>query len=72
MRYSNAFDALAKETQVELEDPYLTKLHDILVDQGDFQGTEDFMTEAVSCEYMKVICNFCPSIIVCQKTKLHF
>lgn len=49
MRYTNALEALAKETQVQLEDPHLTKLHEILVEQGDFQGTEDFMSEAVSC-----------------------
>ncbi|KAK3912329.1 Muskelin [Frankliniella fusca] len=49
MRYTNALEALAKETQVQLEDPHLTKLHEILVEHGDFQGTEDFMSEAVSC-----------------------
>lgn len=49
MKYANTFETLLKESQVQLEDPHLTRLHHILVDQGDFQSTEDFMSEAVSC-----------------------
>lgn len=67
MRYTNALEALAKETEVQLEDPHLTKLHDILVQQGDFQGTEDFMAEAVSCKFSQV-----PYTLRCMMTNVMF
>jgi len=48
MRYSRAFEALANETGVELEEPTLTHLHEVLVEQGDFEGVERIMGEAVA------------------------
>jgi hypothetical protein len=46
--YQEAFESLQRRTQVRLEDPVLSKLHDILVTQGDFEGTENFMEHSVS------------------------
>jgi hypothetical protein len=33
---------------VQLEDPVLSRLHDILVTQGDYVGTEHFMEHSVT------------------------
>lgn len=41
--YEDAFEALQKETNVQLEHPMLTELHAMLVKKGDFSGTEEFM-----------------------------
>jgi len=45
--YQEAFESLQRRTQVQLEDPVLSKLHDILVIHGDFEGTENFMEHSV-------------------------
>ncbi|XP_054277610.1 muskelin isoform X2 [Macrosteles quadrilineatus] len=48
MNYTEAFDALQRETQVELEDPLLSRLHSTLVEQGDYQAAEGFMEQALT------------------------
>jgi hypothetical protein len=55
--YQEAFESLQRCTQVQLEDPLLSKLHDILVTQGDFEGTENFMEHSVSSKLHAVL--FC-------------
>ncbi|XP_037789855.1 muskelin-like isoform X1 [Penaeus monodon] len=44
--YTEAFESLEKRTRVTLEDPRLTKLHKLLVEQGDFDGSEKLISEA--------------------------
>ncbi|XP_049964033.1 muskelin isoform X1 [Schistocerca serialis cubense] len=46
--YNEAFEALQRHTEIQLEDPLLSKLHEILVNKGDYEGTEDFMEHSVS------------------------
>jgi hypothetical protein len=46
--YQEAFESLQRHTQVQLEDPVLSQLHDILVTQGDYEGTEHFMEHSVT------------------------
>lgn len=41
--YEEAFSVLQRQTDVQLEHPMLTELHDMLVKRGDFPGTENFM-----------------------------
>lgn len=50
MNYTDAFEALQRETNVQLEDSLLTKLHRTLVEGGDYKTTEEFMEQAVSSE----------------------
>ncbi|XP_023702338.1 muskelin [Cryptotermes secundus] len=47
-KYQEAFESLQRRTQVQLEDPVLSRLHDILVTQGDYVGTEHFMEHSVT------------------------
>lgn len=51
MNYHEAFDALQRHTKVQLEDPLLSKLHEILVDRGDYDGAEHFLEHSVSSTY---------------------
>ncbi|XP_064105784.1 muskelin-like isoform X1 [Macrobrachium nipponense] len=44
--YTEAFESLEKRTRVTLEDPRLTRLHDLLVCQGDFDGCELLIADA--------------------------
>lgn len=46
--YNDAFTALQAQTKVPLEDKFLTKLHTLLVDEGLFEGTEEFLEKAVT------------------------
>ncbi|KAK7873640.1 hypothetical protein R5R35_009328 [Gryllus longicercus] len=46
--YHSAFESLQRHTQVKLEDPLLSELHEILVTKGDYEGTEHFMEHSVS------------------------
>lgn len=48
MNYCDAFEALQREADVKLEDPLLSDLHQMLVERGDYEATEDFMEQAVS------------------------
>ncbi|KAK6643717.1 hypothetical protein RUM43_005227 [Polyplax serrata] len=49
--YNDAFTALQAQTKVPLEDKFLTKLHTLLVDEGLFEGTEEFLEKAVTDGY---------------------
>lgn len=64
--YQEAFESLQRRTQVQLEDPVLSKLHDILVTHGDYEGTEHFMEHSVACKlYVFLFCvNFCLILIL--------
>ncbi|KAL1924690.1 uncharacterized protein VTP21DRAFT_4344 [Calcarisporiella thermophila] len=44
--YMEEFQALQQRTQVQLEDPLLTRLHEELVSQGNFEAAESIMLEA--------------------------
>lgn len=50
--YTEAFESLEKRTRVTLEDPRLTKLHKLLVEQGDFDGSEKLISEAARGKIM--------------------
>lgn len=55
--YSEAFESLQKRTKVQLEDALLTRLHDLMVQQGDFSACEQLLetaaSEGVFNEYLK-------------------
>lgn len=53
MNYNEAFEALQRETNVELEDPMLSQLHHMLVELGDYKAAEDFMEHALASEFGK-------------------
>ena len=38
--YLEAFESLQKKTRIQLEDPLLTELHNVLVNEGDYNKTE--------------------------------
>lgn len=44
--YTEAFDSLSKQTNVVLEHPIVTELHKLLVDNANFRGCEDLITQA--------------------------
>jgi len=44
--YMSAFHALESSTSVKLEQPLVTKLHQYLVEQGDFNASEEIIEEA--------------------------
>jgi hypothetical protein len=46
--YQEAFESLQRCTQVQLEDPVLSHLHEILVTRGDYEGAEHFMEHSVA------------------------
>ncbi|KAG8336246.1 Muskelin 1, intracellular mediator containing kelch motif [Homalodisca vitripennis] len=47
MNYNDAFEVLQRETNVELEDPMLSQLHRLLVEDGDYEAAEAFMEKAL-------------------------
>ncbi|XP_076052997.1 muskelin 1 [Oratosquilla oratoria] len=47
--YSEAFESLEKRTKVTLEDPLLTRLHNLLVRDGDFDMCES-LVEKAACD----------------------
>lgn len=49
--YTEAFESLEKRTRVTLEDPRLTRLHKMLVDEGDFDGCEQLIGKAAEGQY---------------------
>lgn len=55
MNYNEAFVALQKETKVELEDPLLSELHHILVEQGDYKATEEFIEHALASKSKQIL-----------------
>ncbi|XP_055379380.1 muskelin isoform X2 [Condylostylus longicornis] len=46
--YDNAFKALQEQTNVRLEHPIITELHECLVINGDFQKAEQFIEHCVN------------------------
>ncbi|BFZ08913.1 hypothetical protein BsWGS_11952 [Bradybaena similaris] len=44
--YTEAYEALSKRTNVQLEHPILTRLHTLLVLNGDFKACEELITQA--------------------------
>ncbi|CAG2064170.1 unnamed protein product, partial [Timema podura] len=46
--YQEAFDALQSRSNVLLEDPLLSKLHDLLVKRGNYEETELFMEQCAT------------------------
>uniref|UniRef100_A0A2R5LHF5 Putative muskelin n=2 Tax=Ornithodoros turicata TaxID=34597 RepID=A0A2R5LHF5_9ACAR len=55
--YSEAFESLQKRTKVQLEDALLTRLHELMVQQGDFVACEQLLeaaaNEGVFNQYLK-------------------
>lgn len=45
-----AFQALSKETNIELEDPEITNLYRCLVDMGEFEKVEKIMEKLIEGE----------------------
>jgi len=45
--YTHVFDSLLKGSNVQLEDPRLTKLHEAIVVQGDYELTENLIESAI-------------------------
>ncbi|XP_063226200.1 muskelin isoform X2 [Bacillus rossius redtenbacheri] len=43
--YGDVFDALQQRTDIMLEDPLLTKLHNLLVNDGDYEGAEKYVEQ---------------------------
>nr|CAD7262827.1 unnamed protein product [Timema shepardi] len=48
LNYQEAFDALQSRSNVLLEDPLLSKLHDLLVKRGNYEETELFMEQCAT------------------------
>jgi len=46
--YLEAFESLQKKTRISLEHPLLTELHRVLVDEGNYEKTEELLEKA-SC-----------------------
>lgn len=46
--YETAFQALQNQTNVYLEHPMMSELHNALVVNGDFQKTEEFVDQFVA------------------------
>ncbi|XP_055628729.1 muskelin isoform X2 [Toxorhynchites rutilus septentrionalis] len=46
--YVKAFNALQEETGVRLEDERMTELHEVLVNQGDFNKTEEMLVDFIN------------------------
>lgn len=51
----SAFHALESSTSVKLEQPLVTKLHQYLVEQGDFNASEEIIEEAAEGLF-KIVC----------------
>lgn len=49
-RYKDAFEALSRESGVQLEGPTQTKLWNALVENGDYQAAEKIFEQAVNGE----------------------
>ncbi len=45
--YLQAFEFLQKKTKIQLEDPILTELHDVLVRTGDHAKSEELIIRAI-------------------------
>lgn len=45
--YTEAFEYLQQKTNIQLEDPMLSELHNTLVRQGDYEQSEEIITKAI-------------------------
>lgn len=52
-----AFDALSRETNIQLEDPEVTELYRCLVDVGDFKKVEDIMEKLIDGRNIQILFN---------------
>lgn len=52
--YKEALQALESDTNIMLEDPQLTELHNILVINADYDATEKFLENSVRSEYTNI------------------
>lgn len=50
--YFSAFKELQQQTNVQLEDPKMSELHDLIVCHGDFKRTENIMEELIDDGFM--------------------
>ena len=48
--YQKAFSALQEESGISLEHPLLTRLHQALVEDGDYVAAESLVSKAISGE----------------------
>lgn len=53
--YNDAFKALQQASEIQLEDPLLSDLHNLIVDNGDYNGAEEFINSSVNGKYEKII-----------------
>ncbi|RXG52076.1 Muskelin [Armadillidium vulgare] len=51
--YSEAFDSLLKHSKVQLEDPFLTEIHDELVKKGNHERCEELVQKAYEEGYFQ-------------------
>lgn len=50
-RYKDAFEALSRETGVQLEGPTQARLWNALVENGDYKLAEEILEEALNGKY---------------------
>ena len=50
--YTEAFEYLQQKTNIQLEDPMLSELHNTLVRQGDYEQSEEIITKAIQSKYL--------------------
>lgn len=50
--YNRAFTALQEQTKVQLENSLITDLHQTLVEQGDYEKTETFISDCIKNSMM--------------------
>ena len=53
--YTEAFEYLQQKTNIQLEDPMLSELHNTLVRQGDYEQSEEIITKAIQSKYILII-----------------
>ena len=49
--YTEVFECLQKKTRIQLEDPLLTRLHRLIVAEGDYERPEQLVETAVESEF---------------------
>ncbi|KAI0239365.1 hypothetical protein L0F63_003758 [Massospora cicadina] len=58
--YTDAFRALERQSGMELEDPQLTALYRVVVEEGDFAAAEAMIVDASSRGYFQEYCSKLP------------
>ena len=48
--FSEVFDVLQRKTRIRLEHPLLTEIHRLLVENGDFNSTEELIRQSIEGE----------------------